>query len=73
MRVKSVDVDDAGRAAVEVLVGMPAQPIDSAEVLSTYRASVYRITAELERRDERWRACHADWERVGPGELIRLM
>lgn len=73
VRVESITVDSERRATARVLLGSAAQPIDSPSVLKGYRASVHRLDLQLERADESWRVFHAAWERVGAGELIRLM
>ncbi|MBA1146834.1 hypothetical protein H0Z60_07145 [Ectothiorhodospiraceae bacterium WFHF3C12] len=72
-RVESIDVAGADLASATVLLGTAARPIDSAEVLTGYRAGVYRIGVELERAGGQWRAHYARWERVSATALIQLM
>lgn len=72
-RVESITVASDGLARAELLLGAAARPIESASVLRGYRGSVHRVALQLERTDGAWTVHYAEWTRVSPGELIRLM
>lgn len=73
VRVESVEVPTEQLATASVLLGSAARSIDAPSVLTGYRASVHRISLELERRGGEWRVYRVGWVRVSPAELIRLM
>jgi hypothetical protein len=72
VRVEEIEVLADDLATARVLVGAARRPIESPDVLSGYRASVHRVDLSLALSDGDWRVHRAEWERVSPGQLIRL-
>ncbi len=69
-RVRSLEIEAEGRAAVVLAAGMAASPIAGAADLARMRADVYEIELDLREEGGDWRVLSARWSPTSPRDLL---
>ena len=69
-RIESLGIPEPGRAAVVLVAGMAASPVEGPADLARLRAEVWRIELALEEEGDAWRAVSASWRPTTPVDLL---
>jgi hypothetical protein len=70
VRIRELEIDPKGRAAVEALVATAGRPIPALEALAGVEADLHWVDLGLARRDGEWAVTHAIWERARLEDLL---